>query len=291
VLGNISREIEELREKVLAEGGQVLAVYQEPFKGHWQIFALLPLAKVQPTPFQRDLSEAHVERLQEVIAKLGRFLDPIVAVPAPNGGFWTPNGNHRREALRRLGREYIPAVVVPDPQVAFEILALNTEKAHNLKEKALEVIRMYRALLASEPTRKEKEFAFQFEEAYLATLGLIYEKNERFSGSAYVPVLRKVDRFLDLELPLALEEREKRAGLLLEVDALVEPLVQALRERGHTQPFLKHGVVSKVNPIKRKKIVTMSYEEAMNRMKAALSALEPEKLKVEELAAAIEETS
>ena len=289
MLGNIPREIEELREKVLAEGGQVLAVYQEPFKGHWQIFALLPLAKVQPTPFQRDLSEAHVERLQEVIAKLGRFLDPIVAVPAPNGGFWTPNGNHRREALRRLGREYIPAVVVPDPQVAFEILALNTEKAHNLKEKALEVIRMYRALLSSEPTRKEKEFAFQFEEAHLATLGLIYEKSERFSGSAYVPILRKVDRFLDLELPLALEERERRAGLLLEVDALVEPIVQALRERGYTQPFVKHGVVSKVNPVKRKKIVTMSFDEAMARMKAALSALEPEKLKVEELAEAIEE--
>jgi ParB family chromosome partitioning protein len=289
VLGNISREIEELREKVLAEGGQALAAYPEPFKNQWQIFALLPLSQVQPTPFQRDLSEAHVERLREVIAKLGRFLDPIVAVPAPDGGFWTPNGNHRREALRRLGREYIAAVVVPDPQVAFEILALNTEKAHNLKEKALEVIRMYRALLSSEPTRKEKEFAFQFEEAYLATLGLIYEKSERFSGSAYVPILRKVDRFLDLELPLALEERERRAGLLLEVDALVEPIVQALRERGYTQPFVKHGVVSKVNPVKRKKIVTMSFDEAMARMKAALSALEPEKLKVEELAEAIEE--
>ena len=288
---NIPREVEELREKVLAEGGQVLAIYQEPVKGHWQIFALLPLAKVQPTPFQRDLSEAHVERLQEVIAKLGRFLDPIVAVPAPNGGFWAPNGNHRREALRRLGREYIPAVVVPDPQVAFEILALNTEKAHNLKEKALEVIRMYRALLPQEPTKKEKEFAFQSEKAHLGTLGLIYEKNERFSGSAYVPVLRKVDRFLDLEPPLALEERGRRAGLLLEVDALVEPLVQALRDRGYTQPFLKHGIVSKVNPVKRKKIVTMSYEEAMNCMKAALAALDPKKLRMEELAAAIEASS
>jgi len=73
------------------------------------------------------------------------------------------------------------------------------------------------------------------------------------------------------------------------VDALVEPIVQALRERGYTQPFLKHGVVSKVNPVKRKKIVTMSFDEAMARMKAALSALEPEKLKVEELAEAVEE--
>jgi ParB family chromosome partitioning protein len=285
----IPPEIQRLKELIEVSGGQALAAYPEPYKNQWQIFALLPLSQVQPTPFQRDLSEAHVERLREVIAKLGRFLDPIVAVPAPDGGFWTPNGNHRREALRRLGREYIAAVVVPDPQVAFEILALNTEKAHNLKEKALEVIRMYRALLSSEPTRKEKEFAFQFEEAHLATLGLIYEKSERFSGSAYVPILRKVDRFLDLELPLALEERERRAGLLLEVDALVEPIVQALRERGYTQPFVKHGVVSKVNPVKRKKIVTMSFDEAMARMKAALSALEPEKLKVEELAEAIEE--
>ncbi|MCS7240708.1 MAG: ParB/RepB/Spo0J family partition protein, partial [Candidatus Bipolaricaulota bacterium] len=163
-------EIEKLTEAIRAEGGQVLAVYQEPYKGHWQVFALLPLAKVRPTPFQRDLSDSHVERLKEVIAKLGRFLDPIVAVRAPDGGFWTPNGNHRREALLQLGRTHIPAVVVPDPAAAFEILALNTEKAHNLKEKALEVIRMYRALLAAEPTRKEKEFAFQFEEAYLATL-------------------------------------------------------------------------------------------------------------------------
>jgi len=285
----IPPEIQRLKELIEASGGQALAAYPEPYKNQWQIFALLPLSQVQPTPFQRDLSEAHVERLREVIAKLGRFLDPIVAVPAPDGGFWTPNGNHRREALRRLGREYIAAVVVPDPQVAFEILALNTEKAHNLKEKALEVIRMYRALLSSEPTRKEKEFAFQFEEAHLATLGLIYEKSERFSGSAYVPILRKVDRFLDLELPLALEERERRAGLLLEVDALVEPIVQALRERGYAQPFVKHGLVSKVNPVKRKKIVTMSFDEAMARMKAALSALEPEKLKVEELAEAIEE--
>ncbi|MFN3347161.1 MAG: chromosome partitioning protein ParB, partial [Candidatus Bipolaricaulaceae bacterium] len=157
------------------------------------------------------------------------------------------------------------------------------------KEKALEVIRMYRALLAAEPDRKEKEFAFQFEEAYLATLGLIYEENERFHGSAYVPILRKVDLFLDLELPLALEERRRRAELLREVDGMVEPIVQALRERGYTQPFLRHGLVSKVNPVKRKRIVTMSYEEALNRMKAALSALDPAKLKVEELAAAAEE--
>lgn len=282
-------EIEALAAAIRAEGGQVLAVYQEPYKGHWQVFALLPLARVRPTPFQRDLSEAHVERLKEVIAKLGRFLDPIVAVRAPDGGFWTPNGNHRREALLQLGRTHIPAVVVPDPAVAFEILALNTEKAHNLKEKALEVIRMYRALLAAEPTRKEKEFAFQFEEAYLATLGLLYEENERFPGSAYAPILRKVDLFLDLELPLALEERKRRAALLKEVDGLVEPLVQALRARGYTQPFLRHGLVSKVNPVKRKRIVTLSYEEVMRRMKAALSSLDPAKLKVEELAAAMEE--
>jgi ParB family chromosome partitioning protein len=229
--------------------------------------------------------------LQEVIAKLGRFLDPIVAVPAPNGGFWTPNGNHRREALRRLGREYIPAVVVPDPQVAFEILALNTEKAHNLKEKALEVIRMYRALLSlRNPQKRRRSSLSSSRRPTWPPWGLSTRKSERFLRLRLRPQsCEKWTGFWIWSSPWLWRSGKRRAGLLLEVDALVEPIVQALRERGYTQPFVKHGVVSKVNPVKRKKIVTMSFDEAMARMKAALSALEPEKLRVEELAEAIEE--
>src|SRR5690242_19460091 len=141
------REVTALAEQVARDGGEALAVYRDPIGEHWQIFALLPLDLVEPTPYQRDLSRAHVKRLQEVVKRLDRFVDPIVAVSPRPGVYWTPNGNHRREVLAKLRAKQIPAILVPDADVAYQILALNTEKAHNLKEKSLEVIRMYRGLV------------------------------------------------------------------------------------------------------------------------------------------------
>src|SRR5712692_719924 len=100
--GEPPRAVVLLAEQVGKDGGHVLACYQEPLKAAWQLFALLPLDRVKPTPYQRDLSKPHVKRLQEVIRKLGRFVDPIVAVSSGPGEYWTPNGNHRREALAKL---------------------------------------------------------------------------------------------------------------------------------------------------------------------------------------------
>ena len=136
-----------LADQVERDGGSVLAIYREPVGDHWQIFCLLPLDKVEPTPYQRDLSPTHVKRLQEVVKKIDRFVDPVVVMSPRPGVYWTPNGNHRRTVLIKLKAKVIPAILVPEPEVAFQILALNTEKAHNLKEKSLEVIRMYRGLV------------------------------------------------------------------------------------------------------------------------------------------------
>jgi hypothetical protein len=121
-------------------------------------------------------SDTHHKRLADVINKTGRFLDPIIAVTAPNNGFWTPNGRHRLEAMRRLGAKSITALVVADREVAWQILALNTEKAHNLKERALEVIRIYRGLVEEDATRPESQFTFYLDEPALITLGVCYEK-------------------------------------------------------------------------------------------------------------------
>lgn len=126
-------------------GGCVVGVYKEPLGGHQLLLSILPIDAIEPTPFQRDLSDAHHKRLANVINKTGRFLDPIIAVVAPRDGFWTPNGRHRLEAMRRLGAKAIAALIVAEPEVAWQILALNTEKAHNLKERSLEVIRIYAA--------------------------------------------------------------------------------------------------------------------------------------------------
>jgi ParB family transcriptional regulator, chromosome partitioning protein len=108
----------EAADAIAKAGGCVVGSYKEPLAGHPVLLCVLPIDAVEPTPFQRDLSDAHHKRLADVINKTGRFLDPIIAVVAPKGGFWTPNGRHRLEAMRRLGAKSITALVVADREVA-----------------------------------------------------------------------------------------------------------------------------------------------------------------------------
>src|SRR3982750_2561946 len=172
--GSPPGEVAELQRKIDAAGGKTLAAYREPLGGHWVALAALPLDRVKPTPYQRKLSKAHAERLAAVIPKVGRFLDPVIAVP-DGDGFITPNGMHRLSALGSLGAKTVIALVMPEPEIAFRILALNTEKAHNLKDKAIEVIRMARAI-AGDDDRSETDMAFELEQPALVTIGVCYEK-------------------------------------------------------------------------------------------------------------------
>jgi ParB family chromosome partitioning protein len=252
------------------DGGAVLASYRDPFGGTSAVLAALPVDRVEPTPYQRDPSQPHVKRLMTVIETLGRFLDPIIAVRR-DGAYWTPNGNHRLQAMRKLGARAIVALVVPDPDVAFKILALNTEKAHNLKEKSLETIRMLRALADERGTQTEREFAFEFDQPTLLTLGAAYEERPRLSGGAYQPVLRRVDDFLDERLPRALAERRRRARLVLEVDDAVGGIVAKLKKRGFTSPYLRPFVIARVNPIRFSTSTEFDFDDVLGRMlKAAV---------------------
>src|SRR5687767_13469779 len=167
---------------------------------------------------QRDRSQVHHRKLADVLDRSGMFLDPIIAVTAPENGFWTPNGMHRLMAMRRLGARAITALVVLMREIAWQILALNTEKAHNLKERALEVIRIYRGLLEEDDSRSEKGFSFYLEDPALVTIGCCYEKNGRFAGGAYHPILRKVEEFTDEPIGKAIKNHEKLAELTLEVE-------------------------------------------------------------------------
>lgn len=130
-------EVAALHRAIEDDGGKILAVYREPYGGRWLVLAALPIELVEPTPYQRNLSDAHMRKLEAVIGKIGRFLDPIIAVRAlkPDHAvkYWTPNGNHRLSAMRTLGAKSIIAIVVPETVAAYQILALNTEKAHNLR--------------------------------------------------------------------------------------------------------------------------------------------------------------
>lgn len=282
------REVAALAEQVEAAGGQVLARYREPVGGHWQLFALVPLERLAPTPFQRDRSKPHVERLREVMRRLDRFVDPLVAVPAPGrpGHFWVPNGSHRLAALEKLKAEAAPVILIPEEATAYEILALNTEKAHTLKEKSLEVIRMYRGLKETRPREPEERFAFEFEQPYFVTLGLLYEKHPRFAGGAFAPILRRVDRFLDLPLARAYGERERRAELVEAADAKLTALVNKVKRRGITHPYLKPYLVARCNPLARVRKRLPTFEQTFERLADALAAFDPASVRLDALAAA-----
>jgi len=273
-----------LARQVEADGGQVLACYQEPLKDAWQLFAILPLGKVQPTPYQRDLSKPHVARLQEVMKKVGRFVDPVVAVSSGPGLYWTPNGNHRREALTRLKADTVPVILVPEPEVAFQILALNTEKAHNVKEKSLEVIRMYRALRDDEAGGTEETYAFQFEAPWLITLGLLYEWRPRFAGGAFAPLLRRVDKFLKQPLRKGYEERERRAGLVRDADDALADVVARIKKRGINHPYVKNYVLARTTPLTRARKTLPSFDQTFEKLRASLEAFDPAKVRLDEIA-------
>lgn len=282
--GTPPRAIETLAAQVEADGGRTLASYREPVGGHWQLFVLLPLALVRPTPFQRDLSPAHEKRLREVISKMGRFIDPVVVVSPGPGAYWTPNGNHRRSALEANGASFIPAILIPDFDVAFQILAMNTEKAHNLKEKSLEVMRMHLALAERDGSRRENEFAFELEQAHFITLGFVYEERARFPGGAFAPILKRVDKFLRSSLKNAVVERKERATLVLSAESVLTEKVHAIQERGVKHPYLKNYLIARCNPLTRSRKEILGFEEAIVKLHGSLSRIQPGKVRLDQVA-------
>jgi ParB family chromosome partitioning protein len=239
------------------------------------MLASIPLAAVQPTPFQRDLSPTHVKRLATKIDETGAFLDPLIVVRGEDGRLWTPNGRHRLAAAKVLGLKQITALISPNEALAYRILALNTEKAHNLKDRSLEVIRMARSLVKKQGDTKEANLVAEFEAPELITLGAVYEQAPRFAGGAYSAFLKKVDRFSDRSLAASLREREGYASRLLEIDAQVKRVIADLTKKGFKSPYLRNYVVARVNPVrfhKAKKGDTkppMPIAQALTRMAAA----------------------
>jgi ParB family chromosome partitioning protein len=279
------RELDALAAHVEADGGAVLGRYSEPFGGHAVLLVALPVASVEPTPYQRDPSDAHVKRLMGVVEKIGLFLDPIIAIRHEDK-YWTPNGNHRLQALRKLGAKTIMALLVPDPQVAFKILALNTEKAHNLREKSLETIRMARALAQSRPSssQDERSFEFEFEQPAFLTLGAAYDERGRLSGGAYQSILRRVDEFLDEPMTKAVKERERRARKILALDDAVAAVVEKLKAKGLTSPYLKPFVVARVNYTRFSKATSFDFDETLDKIIASAKKFNTERITQQDVA-------
>jgi len=187
--------------------------------------------------------------------------------------------------MRRLGAKAVVALLIPEEEVAYQILALNTEKAHNLREKSLETIRMARSL-AEEVRDAEEAFAFQFEEPAYLTLGAAYESRPRLSGAVYRSVLRRIDEFLDKPLPKAVGERERRARLVLAIDDRVTTIVDKLKERGMTSPYLRPFVVARINPIRFSKATSFDFDEVLQKMTTAAGKFNVDRVKPDDVSKA-----
>ena len=278
-----SKAARALADQVVRDGGHVLAVYQEPVGEHWQLFCLLPRTKVAASPYQRDVSPTHVKRLTEAVKRIDRFVDPILAVSPEPGVYWTPNGNHRRTALDKLKADYVPAILVAEPEVAFQVLPLNTEKAHNLKEKSLEVIRMYRALVEQQPTSSEDDWALQFESPHFITLGLLYEGNKRFAGGAFAPILRRVDKCLKGTLRKTLEERIERAELVRATDETLGQVVAKVKKRGINHPYVKYYLLARTTPLTRARKTLPSFEQTFRKLRDNLDDFDVTRVRYDEI--------
>lgn len=287
-LGPSDRSVAALVERVREAGGAVVGALKDPYAGSSLVVASLPLRAVEPTPFQRDLSRTHVQRLADAIGAAGLFLDPVIAVPGGEG-FWSPNGRHRLAAAKQLGLRSITALIVADEALAYRILALNTEKAHNLRDRSLEAIRMARSLGEGSPRAKEEDHAAAFEAPYLLTLGVAYEERSRFAGSSYQPMLRRVDRFMDAPLPRAIRQREQWAQRLMDIDDRVSAHVKKMQERAFKSPYLRTLVVARCNPVrwipaKRGEKPPMAMAEAVTRMAANVRKFDPSSVRPQDLA-------
>lgn len=283
-------EIADLATLVRDAGGAPIGAYREPLGGRALLVASLPLSALQPTPFQRDLSPTHAKRLAEKIDETAAFLDPLIVVRGDDGRLWTPNGRHRLAAAKKLGMRQITALISPDESLAYRILALNTEKAHNLKDRSLEVIRMAQSLAKRERDAKESRFAAEFESPELLTLGLVYEHSSRFAGGAYSSFLKKVDRFSDRPLTTSLREREGYAARLEEIDTQVKRIIGELQKRGFKSPYLRNYVVARINPVRFHKVKKgetkppMPLAQALTRMAAAAKGFKLESVSNSDLA-------
>ena len=283
-LEGLSGEAAETRERIEKEGGLVVGAFSDPLGKNPLILAVLSVDSVEPTPFQRDVSDMHHKKLADVINKTGYFLDPIIAITAPEKGFWTPNGGHRLAAMRRLGAKAITALVVPKRELAWQILALNTEKAHNLKEKSLEVIRIVRNLREEEANKPETEFAYYLEEASLVTMGLCYERNPRFSGGVYNSFVRRLTDFSEEPLSKALKVHEKQAEMLMDLDEKVIGVVEKLKAKGFKSPYLKTFVVARCNPLRFMKEAP-ELEDLIKTIRGKVERFNVEKVKQEDIVA------
>ena len=245
-------KVKELAEAVEADGGRVLARYRDPLGGHWLVLAALPIDKVAPTPFQRELSDSHAKRLVGVIPKVGRFLDPLIAVRA--------DGERLLDAQRHApARGHAPPRRASRSSCCWCPRWRSPTASWPSTPRRRTTSRTSRSRWCGWPTRwptsrpgqaagerlglRVRGAGLPDHRPRLRRAAALLGRRLPAGGEALRGVLRQADR-------KANELRTARAARLLELDDEVNELVAALKAAGLKSAYLKPFVVARLNPLR-----------------------------------------
>jgi ParB family chromosome partitioning protein len=259
--------------------------YKDPNKKQNVKFTVARKGDIDVISHQRKARPAHLKALTASIERIG-FVTPLVAVER-DGKYVVIDGQHRFQAAAELGAKEFPVLVVPE-KTARRMMSLNIEQPLNIRERSLIALSIYREMLEESPTKKEDngEIVDVLETAHLVTLGLAYEGPGTLAGSAYEPLLKKCDGFVDKPLSEAYEIRQKRAEKVLEAAKAVKAVEDALKAKHMWHSMARYQIISYANPTKRARKAS-AFDSTFQKFIAKLHELEesPEKVlreKVEE---------
>jgi ParB family chromosome partitioning protein len=225
-------------------------VLDDPLKHQPISIKVVPVRSLSVIGHQRKARPAHLKALAASMQRLG-FVTPLTVV-ARDGGYVIIDGQHRFEVGVELGMKEFPVVVVPEP-LARKMMSLNVEQPLNIRERCTIALSIYREVLTESPGRPEDdaEVVDAIESAHLVTLGLAYERSGRLAGSAFEPILKKCDGFLDTALEQAYDTRQGRGGRVLEAAKLVKAVEDALKADGSWHSMARYQIIGFANPTKR----------------------------------------
>jgi ParB family chromosome partitioning protein len=252
--------------------------FKDPLQGRTLSVRMVPVDQLETIKHQRKPRPSHIEHLVASMRRIG-FIVPVVAVQQQGDEgtrYVVIDGQHRLQAARSLEVAELPVIVVPD-DLAQRMMNLNVEKDLNIRERSFVSLGIYRTFREADPELREDnpEVADSIERAYYVTLGVAYEQGSRLAGSAFEPLLKKCDFFLEKRLGDAYEVREQRAGAVLEASGLVKDVTEQAKEMGVWHQYFQTQLLSYADPYKRPR-GPLDFDDVFDKAIARLTQLKDE---------------
>jgi ParB family transcriptional regulator, chromosome partitioning protein len=253
-------------------------VLKDPLKRQPVTVKLVSSRDLSVIGHQRKARPAHLKALQASMERMG-FVTPLTVVER-DGKYVIIDGQHRYQVGLEMGMTQFPVVVVPE-HLARKMMNLNVEQALNIRERSTIALSIYREMLEESPVTAENdgELVDAIETAHLVTLGLAYESSGRLAGSAFEPILKKCDGFLEQTLADAYEIRQGRAERLLEAAQAVKAVEEALKAKGAWHSMARYQIISYANPTKRARKAA-DFDKTFAKFIATLEELEKDPQRV-----------